>query len=193
MSEVTRLLVAISGGDPQATTELLPVVYQELRRLARAKMAQERGEHTLQATALVHEAYLRLVGPADSESPQWDSRGHFFAAAAEAMRRILIEHARGKNAIKRGGEYFQVDLDDACRQIAMPSGDFNDLLALNDALTKLTAEAPAKAELVKLRYFAGLSLEESAAALKISPATAKRHWAFARAFLFNELTPRKSS
>jgi RNA polymerase sigma factor (TIGR02999 family) len=190
MSEVTRLLAAIGDGDRQATADLLPVVYQELRRLARSKMAQERGEHTLQATALVHEAYLKLVRPSENDLPQWEGRGHFFAAAAEAMRQILIEHARGKNALKRGGEHFQVELDDACRQIATPPDNFNDLLALDEALNKLATEAPAKAELVKLRYFAGLSLEESASALKISPATAKRHWAYARAFLFNELTPR---
>jgi RNA polymerase sigma factor (TIGR02999 family) len=186
MSEVTRLLDAIGHGDRQATARLLPLVYDELRRLARTKMAQERGEHTLQATALVHEAYIRLVR---DETANWDGRGHFFAAAAEAMRRILIEHARGKNALKRGGDQPRIELEDICLPIEISENGFDDLLALDEALTKLAAEFPAKAELVKLRFFAGLSLEETAEVLKISPATAKRHWAFARAYLFQELSP----
>ncbi len=152
-------------------------------------MAQERGEHTLQATALVHEAYLRLV-ESSTAVQNWDGRGHFFAAAAEAMRRILIEHARGKNALKRGGQRERIELDNDDPAIVAPCGEVDDLLALDEALTKLAAEAPLKGELVKLRYFAGLTIEEAAAALKISPATAKRHWAYARAYLFNELSPR---
>jgi RNA polymerase sigma factor (TIGR02999 family) len=190
MSDVTLILSAIEKGDRQATEALLPLVYHELRRLARAKMAQERGEHTLQATALVHEAYLRLVGPIEADSNQWDGRGHFFAAAAEAMRRILIEHARGKDALKRGGDFERIELDNDCAEIASPCGEADDLLALDEAITKLSAEAPAKAELVKLRYFAGLTIEEAAAAMKTSPATAKRHWAYARAYLFRELSAR---
>jgi RNA polymerase sigma factor (TIGR02999 family) len=186
MSDVTQLLNAIGQGDQQATAELLPLVYQELRRLARAKMAQERGEHTLQATALVHEAYIRLVV---DENANWNGRSHFFAAAAEAMRRILIEHARGKNALKRGGDQARIELEEICLPIEIFENGFDDLLALDEALAKLAAEFPAKAELVKLRFFAGLSLEEAAEVLKISPATAKRHWAFARAYLFQELVP----
>jgi RNA polymerase sigma factor (TIGR02999 family) len=192
MSEVTQLLNAIRQGDSQATADLFPLVYDELRRLARSRMAHERTEHTLQATALVHEAYLRLVGdapiPAGSAgSPGWDGRGHFFAAAAEAMRRILIEHARGRNASKRGGGHRRVELSDECASIDSLSSDVADLLALDEALERLAIEAPAKAQLVKLRYFAGLTLEEAADALGVSLATAKRHWAFARAWLFNAL------
>jgi RNA polymerase sigma factor (TIGR02999 family) len=190
MSEVTRLMVAIENGDRQASETLLPIVYEELRRLARANMANERGEHTLQATALVHEAYLRLLGPPDGQSQHWEGRGHFFAAAAEAMRRILIEHARGKNALKRGGEFERIELDGDCGAIVPQPSAAGDLLALDEALTRLSAESPAKAELVKLRYFAGLTIEEAAAAMRISPATAKRHWAYARAYLFQELAAR---
>jgi RNA polymerase sigma factor (TIGR02999 family) len=186
MSDVTRLLAAISDGDAQATSELLPLVYEELRRLARAHMAHERPDHTFQATALVHEAYMRLLGPAGADQ-HWNSRGHFFSAAAEAMRRILIDSARSKQRIKRGGERSRVDLDDACCVTKAPS---DDLLALDEALTRLAVESPAKAELVKLRYFAGLTLEEAAAAQDISLATAKRHWAYARAWLYNALEPR---
>jgi RNA polymerase sigma factor (TIGR02999 family) len=190
MSEVTQLLDANAGGDQAATAALLPLVYHELRRLARSHMANERAEHTLQATALVHEAYLRLVG--DSAQPAgsagvWDGRGHFFAAAAEAMRRILIEHARAKNAAKRGGQHRRIELSDKCASIDLQSSDFDDLLALDEALDRLAVEAPEKAQLVKLRYFAGLTLEESAQAMGISLATAKRHWSFARAWLFNAL------
>ena len=135
MSDVTRILNAIGQGDPQAASQLLPLVYQELRRLARAHMAQERAEHTLQATALVHEAYLRLV---KDEGPQWDGRRHFFAAAAEAMRRILIEHARGKNALKRGGQHDRVALDDELPPISSPCDKIDDLLALDEALDRLS-------------------------------------------------------
>jgi RNA polymerase sigma factor (TIGR02999 family) len=162
---------------------LLPIVYEELRRLARAHMANERAEHTLQATALVHEAYLRLIG---NTEPHWDSRGHFFAAAAEAMRRILVEHARGKQAHKRGGHQRRVELGDI-PAIVSPCDNVDDLLALNDALDGLAAEAPDKAELVKLLYFVGLNLEEAAAAQGISRTTAYRHWLFARAWLHNAI------
>jgi RNA polymerase sigma factor (TIGR02999 family) len=194
MSEITRLLDLVREGDQQAAAELLPVVYQELRCLARRHMAAERAGHTLQATALVHEAYLRLVGDQARDGASsgpgataWDCRGHFFAAAAEAMRRILIEHARAKNTAKRGGQHRRVEFSDQCASINSPSSDFEDVLAIDEALERLAKEAPAKAQLVKLRYFAGLSLEEASQAMGISLATAKRHWAFARAWLFNAL------
>jgi RNA polymerase sigma factor (TIGR02999 family) len=185
MSEVTRLLQAIERGDSRATEELLPVVYEELRRLARAHMANERSEHTLQATALVHEAYLRLVSDDDA---RWDNRGHFFAAAAEAMRRILIEHARSKKAAKRGGNQERVALDGEIPAIASPCDNVDDLLALDEALERLAAEAPDKAQLVKLLFFAGLNLEEAAAAQGISRSSAYRHWLFARAWLHDAIT-----
>lgn len=185
MSEVTQLLDAIAQGDDQATGKLLPVVYEELRRLARARMGQERSDHTLQATALVHEAYLRLVGDAE---PRWDGRAHFFAAVAEAMRRILIDHARRKNSVKRGGQLERVQLDSEAEKASMQA-DFYDVLALDEALTKLAAEAPSKAELVKLRYFAGLSLGEAAQAMGISERTAKRYWITAKGWLFQALNP----
>lgn len=185
MSEVTRLLMAIKQGDTHASGELLPVVYEELRRLARSRMAQERTEHTLQATALVHEAYLRLIGEEDA---RWDGRGHFFAAAAEAMRRILIEHARRKNALKNGGQREKVELDDDLPPIASPCDNVDDLLALDEALERLAAEDPSKAELVKLLYFAGFNLEEAAAAQGISRTTAYRHWLFARAWLHEAIS-----
>ena len=183
MSDVTRILSAIEQGDPSAAEQLLPLVYEELRRLAAQKMAQEAPGQTLQATALVHEAYVRLV---DVEKAQhWDSRGHFFAAAAEAMRRILVDQARRKQSIKRGGDLNRVDLDAACSLVEMPS---EDLLALDEALSKLTEKEPAKAELVKLRFFAGCSLDEAATILGISPATAKRHWVYARAWLYGQIS-----
>ncbi len=184
MSEVTRVLDAITQGDPHASAELLPLVYQELRRLARAHMAEERAEHTLQATALVHEAYLRLVGGGPT---QWDSRGHFFAAAAEAMRRILIEHARRKQALKHGGKRRRVELDDDLPPISSPCDNLDDLLALDEALEKLANEDAHKAELVKLLYFAGLNLEEAAAAMGMSRTTAYRHWVFAKAWLYDAM------
>jgi RNA polymerase sigma factor (TIGR02999 family) len=190
MSDVTQLLNAISLGDRQAAGRLLPVVYDELRRLARARMAQERGDHTLQATALVHEAYLRLLGDAD---PHWDGRGHFFAAAAEAMRRILIEHARAKSAAKRGGQHERVKLSDDLSPIAAPCDNLDDLLALDEALSRLAVADPAKAELVKLLYFAGLNLDEAAAAQGISRTTAYRHWQFARAWLHDAMGGRSDS
>jgi RNA polymerase sigma factor (TIGR02999 family) len=182
MTDVTRILSAIEHGDPGAAEQLLPLVYDELRQLARQRLAQERPGQTLQPTALVHEAYLRLVG--GEEARPWNSRGHFFVAAAEAMRRILIDNARRKRRPKHGGDRQRVDLDES---LCGSEGEEN-LLALDDALTRLARQEPRKAELVKLRYFAGLSLEEAAACLGISPATAKRYWAVARAWLFDALS-----
>ena len=182
MSDVTRILSAIEQGDPHAAEQLLPLVYEELRRLAAQKLAQERPGQTLQATALVHEAYLRLV---DVEKVQpWDSRGHFFAAAAEAMRRILVDSARRHRAQKRGGGYERIDLPELAERA---QDDPVDLLALDDALRKLEEQHPEKAQIVKLRFFAGCSLEETAQILGISRATAQRHWAYARAWLFGQL------
>jgi RNA polymerase sigma factor (TIGR02999 family) len=185
MSEVTRILSAIEQGDPHAAEKLLPLVYGELRRLAAEKLAQERPGQTLQATALVHEAYLRLVDV--EQAPSWDSRGHFFAAAAEAMRRILIDQARRKQSQKRGGGRRRVELD-AAAPLAVPEEQAaDDLLALDEALRQFEGEDPLKAQLVKLRYFAGLSLPEAAQALGISAATAKRHWVYARSWLYGKL------
>jgi RNA polymerase sigma factor (TIGR02999 family) len=182
MSEVTRILSAIEQGDSCGAEQLLPLVYDELRKLAAQKLAQEKPGQTLQATALVHEAYLRLV---DVEQAQhWNSRGHFFAAAAEAMRRILVESARRKNRLKHGREHQRVDLDSGCLVSAAPSMD---LLALDEALSRLAETEPAKAELVKLRFFAGLTMPQAAAALDISLATAERYWTFARSWLYAEL------
>jgi RNA polymerase sigma factor (TIGR02999 family) len=180
MNEVTRILNAIDQGDRQAAEELLPLVYQELRRLAAQRLVQERPGQTLQATALVHEAYLKLIGNSDVP-PSWSSRGHFFAAAAEAMRRILIDSARRKHRVKHGGDHRRVDLDQNCAVVDAVS---DDLLALDEALAQLAAEQPVKAELVKLRYFAGLTLEQAAEVLQLSPATAKRYWTYARAWLY---------
>ena len=181
MSEVTRILTAIEQGDAKAADELLPLVYEELRRLAAHKMYHEPPGQTLQATALVHEAYIRLVG---SEDQNWSGRTHFFAAAAEAMRRILIDNARRKQRLKRGGKQQKVDLDKA--EIAIEGPSIN-LLALDEALTKLAREDPVKANLVKLHYFAGLTIEQSAEILRISRATAERYWSYARAWLFHEI------
>jgi RNA polymerase sigma factor (TIGR02999 family) len=182
MTDVTRVLACIDRGDPKAAEELLPLVYTELRRLAADKMAGEKPGQTLQATALVHEAYLRLV---DRESTsQWNSRGHFFVAAAEAMRRILVERARHKNSQKAGGKYDRVDLID----IEAPADPaFDDMLALHHALAKLEQKDRRKAELVKLRFFAGLTNEEAARALGISSSTADNDWAYARAWLRLEM------
>ena len=182
MSEVTNILSAIEQGDPHAAEQLLPLVYDELRRLAADKLAEERPGQTLQATALVHEAYLRLVGA--DQSQHWDSRGHFFAAAAEAMRRILVDKARRKKADKRGGASRRVDVapDDL---IARQRDD--KMIALDEALAKLEKEDPQKAKLVKLRYFAGLTIKEAAATLGISTATADRYWSYARAWLQREM------
>jgi RNA polymerase sigma factor (TIGR02999 family) len=182
MDPVTRILSALDQGDPHAAEQLLPLVYDELRRLAAEKLAHEKPGQTLQATALVHEAYLRLVG--GETAPHWDSRRHFFAAAAEAMRRILIDNARRKRMEKHGGGRRRVELDDIEGGADMQSPD---LLALDEALTKLAAEDPIKAQLVNLRYFAGLSLQEAADALGISRATAARYWSYARTWLYCEL------
>ena len=182
MSDVTRILSQIESGDPHAAEQLLPLVYDELRKLAAAKLAQERPGQTLQATALVHDAYLRLV---DVEKAQhWDSRSHFFAAAAEAIRRILVEKARKKQRVRHGGGRNRVDLEQAV-SMAEESGD--GLLTLDEALTRFAVLEPAKAKLVNLRYFAGCSIDEAADLLGISRTTAKRYWAFARAWLLAEL------
>jgi RNA polymerase sigma factor (TIGR02999 family) len=184
MNEVTSILSAIEQGDPRAAEKLLPLVYDELRKLAALMLAREKPGQTLQATALVHEAYLRLVGPQD---PGWNGRNHFLAAAAEAMRRILVERSRRKRAEKRGGEFRRVDLDDLDLP-AVPGGvPVADLVALDEALCRFAAQDPIKAELVKLRYFAGLSVEEAGAVLGISRATAARHWDYARSWLYSEL------
>jgi RNA polymerase sigma factor (TIGR02999 family) len=183
MTEVTRILSAIERGDQQAADQLLPLVYKELRKLAAQRLAREKPGQTLQATALVHEAYLRLLNPGHGQD--WNSRGHFFAAAAEAMRRILVDNARRKRRPKHGGDQKRVPLD----AVALPVEDrFHDLLALDDALTKFAGQEPLKAELVKLRYFAGLSVDEAAACLGISSITAKRYWAVARAWLYDALS-----
>ena len=188
MDEVTRILSAIEQGDLHAAGQLLPLVYDELRSLAAQKMAQEAPGQTFQATALVHEAYIRLV---DVEKAQhWNSRGHFYAAAAEAMRRILVENARRKKALRRGGDRQRLDLD-----LADPSAPrlSDDLLALDEALEKLAAKDQGKAELVKLRYFAGLTMEQTAETLGISLATANRWWNYARAWLHQEISSPKES
>jgi RNA polymerase sigma factor (TIGR02999 family) len=180
MWDVTGILSAIEQGDPHAADQLLALVYDELRKLAAQKLAQEKPGQTLQPTALVHEAYVRLV---DVEQVQhWDSRGHFFAAAAEAMRRILIDQARRKRRPKHGGDRNRVDLNQGLSLSA--AADDDDLLALDEALAKLAVEEPVKAELVKLHFFAGLTLEEAGRLLGIAPRTAKRHWAYARAWLY---------
>jgi len=179
MSDVTRILSAIEQGDPHAAEQLLPLVYDELRKLAGQKLAHEKPGQTLQATALVHEAYLRLVDV--DEARHWDSRGHFFAAAAEAMRRILIDQARRKQRPKHGGGRKRIDLNEG---LSLSEAADDDLLALDEALAKLAQEEPAKAELVKLHFFAGLSLEDAGRILGIAPRTAKRHWAYARAWLY---------
>lgn len=182
MSDVTRFLSQIEEGDPQAAAQLLTLVYNELRRLAAQRMAHEEAGHTLQPTALVHEAYVRLVDV--QQIQHWNSRGHFFAAAAEAMRRILVENARRKRALMRGGDREQVDLN-----VVEPAAPrvSEDVLALNEALEKLEKQDHLKAELVKLRYFAGLTMEQAAEAIGVSPATAHRYWNYARAWLHQEI------
>jgi RNA polymerase sigma factor (TIGR02999 family) len=182
MNEVTTILSAIENGDPDAAEQLLPLVYDELRKLAAQRLAQEKPGQTLQATALVHEAYLRLVGAHQVKS--WDSRGHFFAAAAEAMRRILINRARDKKRAKRGGERRRVDLDRI--EIALDTND-EQLIALDEALTQLAVEDPDAARLVNLRFFAGLTQKVAAASLGLAPRTAERQWAYARAWLYARL------
>ena len=185
MSDVTQLLQAIDAGDPKAAADLLPLVYEELRKLAAARMAQEKPGQTLQATALVHEAWLRL---GSSDGPTFQNRAHFFGAAAEAMRRILIERARRRIAAKRGAGAARVDLDEI--EIPSPIADDDQLLAVNDALEKFAVIDPRKAELVKLRYFVGMSFEEVSTALGIAVPTAKQWWAYARAWLTVELRSR---
>lgn len=178
MSDVRHILSQIESGDPSAAEKLLPLVYNDLRSLAATMLAKEKPGQTIQATALVHEAYVRLTGP--SASDRWDHRGHFFAAAAEAMRRILVDRARRKAAAKRGGELDRIDLD---LDLTLAPEVTEDLVALDDALSRLEVEHPVAAGLVKLRYFAGLSLANAAAALELSERTAGRQWAFARAWL----------
>jgi RNA polymerase sigma factor (TIGR02999 family) len=182
MSEVTHILNAIAQGEPQAAAQLLPLVYDELRQLAAQKLAQERPGQTLEATALVHEAYLRLVGA--GEDQHWDSRRHFFAAAAEAMRRILIDNARRKKSRKHGGDWQRCDLDTDALVVPEPNVD---LLALDAALHRLAEHDPLKAKLVELRYFAGLTGDQAAAVLGISASSADRHWVYTRAWLRREL------
>ncbi len=187
MSDVTQILSQIESGDPQAAEQLLPLVYDELRKLASARLAQEKPGQTLQPTALVHDAYIRLV---DVEQAQhWDSRGHFFAAAAEAMRRIVVENARRKRSLKQGGAYARVNLD---FDLPVFDEEKHDVLAIDEVLEELRQEAPEKAALVKLRFFAGLSEAEAAAAMQISRATASRYWTYAKAWLFNRLRERES-
>jgi RNA polymerase sigma factor (TIGR02999 family) len=181
MSDVTRILSQIEQGDPQAAEKLLPLVYDELRKLAAAKLAHENPGQTLQATALVHEAYLRLVG---DDAIQWNSRGHFFGAAAEAMRRILVEKARSKGRDKRSGNWRRVDFEDLDLSTSVTP---DQLLSMDEAIHQLSSEDQLAADLVKLKYFAGLSLTQAASALGISSATAYRHWAYARAWLSCEL------
>jgi RNA polymerase sigma factor (TIGR02999 family) len=182
MNDVTRILNAIEEGDPHVADLLLPLVYDELRKLAAQKMAQEAPGQTLQATALVHEAYVRLVG--NDEGTHWNNRGHFFGAAAEAMRRILVEQARRKNTLRAGGGRERIDLEDVVPAFKGPG---NEILALDEALARLAERDPVRAELVKLRFFAGLTMPEAASALGISLATAERYWTFARAWLFTDL------
>jgi RNA polymerase sigma factor (TIGR02999 family) len=184
MADVTQILSAIEQGDPNAAEQLLPLIYEELRHLAARKLSQEKAGQTLDATALVHEAYLRLVGSGTEQ--RWDSRGHFFAAAAEAMRRILLNRARDKKRAKRGGDRRRVDLDHL--EVAEDTSD-EQLIALDEALTLFAEEDPEAARLVNLRYFAGLTLKEAAAALGLAPRTAERQWAYARAWLYAHLRP----
>lgn len=181
MSEVTRVLDAAATGDPKAAAELLPLVYHELRKLAAVRMAEEKSGQTLQATALVHEAYVRLIGAKDA--PRWHGRGHFFAAAAEAMRRILVEQARHKSTHKRGGERERRSLEDAGALAVFLPGDPLEVLAVHEALSRLAIESPRKAELVKLRYFLGCTMADSAEILGIAVKTAEEDWTYARAWL----------
>ena len=187
-TDVTQILSQIEQGDPSAAEQLLPLVYDELRRLAAAKMAQEKPGQTLQATALVHDAYLRLVDV--DKAQQWDSRGHFFAAAAEAMRRILVDNARRKKRPKHGGDQQRVNLDEAC--VVSPESS-RDLVELDDAISKFAVAHSTKAELVKLRFFAGMTIPDAAAVLGISHATAERYWTYARTWLYCELNEDRTS
>jgi RNA polymerase sigma factor (TIGR02999 family) len=182
--EITVILNRAGKGDPQAAEQLLPLVYDELRKLANAKMARESDGHTLQATALVHEAWLRLGG---DRQPAWENRAHFFAAAAESMRRILIDSARRRRAERHGGRLQRVDVNDSAIEIAAPGGADDELLAVHECLDRLASHDARKAELVKLRYFAGLTLEQAAEVLGVAVPTAKRDWAYARAWLFRAI------
>lgn len=179
-NDVTRILQAMAEGDRAAAEQLLPLVYDELRRLAARRMVAEKPGQTLNATALVHEAYLRLLGSAKGDEKQWDGRAHFFAAAAEAMRRILVENARRKSRVKHGGELNRVTFEEADFRVEQTS---ETLVALDEALTRFAKEEPEAAKIVELRYFTGLSIDEAAEALGISRATANRHWAYAKAWL----------
>lgn len=184
MEEITLILDQLDSGNSEAANKLLPLVYQELRKLAAARLRHERPDHSLQATALVHEAWLKVVGDRDGKERKWNSRGHFFGAAAEAMRRILIDHARAAMAQKRGGDRNRILLETWNH----PAADQpKRLLELEEALQELEKQDPQKAELVKLRFFAGFTVKEAAAALDISTATAERHWAYARAWLYTEM------
>jgi len=187
LSEVTHILTAIEKGDAKAADQLLPLVYEELRKLAAARMAQEAAGHTLQPTALVHEAWLRLVG---TQNPAFAGRAHFFAAAAEAMRRILIDRARRKRALRHGGGQQRMNLDQV--DPASPEATDDQVLAVHEALDKLAAQDPVEAELVKLRYFVGLTVEDAAGILEISPRTARNYWAHARTWLYHEITLRNA-
>lgn len=182
MTDITQVLSQIEQGDPSAAEQLLPLVYDELRKLAAQRLRNEKPGHTLQATALVHDAYVRLIG--DEEPQRWNSRGHFFAAAAEAMRRILVDHARRKRRVKRGGDLVRQELNE--NEIVAPHIK-HDLLALDEALNELAVEDHDKCELVKLRFFAGLTISQAAKALGISTSTADRHWAYARAWLYHRI------
>jgi RNA polymerase sigma factor (TIGR02999 family) len=182
MCDVTRILGKIEAGDPLAAEQLLPLIYAELRKLAAAKMAQEKPDQTLQATALVHEAYIRLVDV--DKVLHWESRGHFFAAAAEAMRRILVEQARRKHRRKRGGDGQRIPLEEVELECGLPS---DELLSLDEAIARLELEDPKKAKVVKLRFFVGMNHEEVARAMEISSVTARRHWRYARAWLRREM------
>lgn len=185
MSDITRILASIGDGDRHDAMErLVPLLYDELRALARAQLNRERPDHTLQATALVHEAYLRLLG---ASHPPWNDRRHFFRAAAEAMRRILVEHARAKNRLKRGGDRIRVELEDSLLPEGADERDLDQLLALDEAFRRLDGQDPRAADVVRLRYFAGLSVADTASALGLSERTVKREWAFARAWLFDAL------
>ena len=187
MTDVTQILTSIEQGDPHAAEQLLPLVYDELRKLARQKLAGEHPGQTLQATALVHEAYLRLVASGEASAPRgqhWNSRGHFFAAAAEAMRRILVENARRKKRIKHGGDLERVEIEMASLPTRLSC---DELLALDEALEKLQQHDPVKAQLVTLRYFSGMTIEEASEVLAISRVTAHRYWTYARAWLHRQM------
>jgi RNA polymerase sigma factor (TIGR02999 family) len=182
--EITQILTAIDQGDPRASEELLPLVYDELRKLANVRLSHEKAGQSIQATGLVHEAYMRLVGPVETGNVEWDGRGHFFGAASEAMRRILIERARSKATLKRGGDHQKIQLDWDLIALDENPAEF---LALNDSLERLIEVDALKGQLVQLRFFAGLTLQQAAVSLGISLSTAERHWAFARAWLYSDL------